>query len=100
MDNIHGNYIHDNYNLRSFSWLKRADQASLTPGFLPPLRHRRQRAAEVDRPEGVHPDSHVEPRFARADRVAFLENGRNRETADVAVLRADPEMVKRYVGVS
>ena len=34
-----------------------------------------------------------------ADRVAFVENGRVRETVDVDALRADPEMVKRYVGV-
>jgi branched-chain amino acid transport system ATP-binding protein len=34
-----------------------------------------------------------------ADRVAFNENGRNRETVDVEVLRADPSAVKRYVGV-
>ena len=34
-----------------------------------------------------------------ADRVAFIENGRNRETVDIAALRAEPEMVKRYVGV-
>jgi branched-chain amino acid transport system ATP-binding protein len=34
-----------------------------------------------------------------ADRVAFIENGRNRETVDVEVLRADPSAVKRYVGV-
>ena len=34
-----------------------------------------------------------------ADRVAFIENGRNRETVSVEALRAEPEMVKRYVGV-
>ena len=35
-----------------------------------------------------------------ADRVAFIENGRARRTVEVDELRADPEMVKRYVGVS
>jgi branched-chain amino acid transport system ATP-binding protein len=35
-----------------------------------------------------------------ADRVAFIENGRNRETVDVARLRDDPEMIRRYVGVA
>jgi branched-chain amino acid transport system ATP-binding protein len=35
-----------------------------------------------------------------ADRVSFIENGRVRETVDVERLRDDPEMVKRYVGVS
>jgi branched-chain amino acid transport system ATP-binding protein len=34
-----------------------------------------------------------------ADRVAFIENGRNRETVDVETLRANPALVKRYVGV-
>ncbi|GAA2838371.1 amino acid/amide ABC transporter ATP-binding protein 2 (HAAT family) [Aminobacter aminovorans] len=34
-----------------------------------------------------------------ADRIAFIENGRNRETVEVARLREDPEMVRRYVGV-
>ena len=35
-----------------------------------------------------------------ADRVSFIENGRVRETAEVGRLRDDPELVKRYVGVS
>ena len=35
-----------------------------------------------------------------ADRVSFIENGRVRDTVDVNRLRDDPEMVKRYVGVS
>jgi branched-chain amino acid transport system ATP-binding protein len=34
-----------------------------------------------------------------ADRVSFIENGRNRETVDVEELRADPSAVRRYVGV-
>ncbi|SMH37864.1 ABC transporter ATP-binding protein [Mesorhizobium australicum] len=44
-------------------------------------------------------EQRVDAVLSVADRVAFLENGRNRETVDVAVLRADPEMVMRYVGV-
>ena len=35
-----------------------------------------------------------------ADRVSFIENGRVRETVEVGRLRDDPELVKRYVGVS
>ncbi|MCO5082110.1 MAG: ABC transporter ATP-binding protein [Rhizobiaceae bacterium] len=35
-----------------------------------------------------------------ADRVAFIENGRNRETANVRRLRDDPDLIRRYVGVS
>ena len=34
-----------------------------------------------------------------ADRVLFVENGRSRETVDVETLRADPQLVHRYVGV-
>jgi branched-chain amino acid transport system ATP-binding protein len=34
-----------------------------------------------------------------ADRVTFVENGRVRGTVDVDAVRADPAMVKRYVGV-
>ena len=35
-----------------------------------------------------------------ADRVSFIENGRVRETVEVGRLRDEPELVKRYVGVS
>jgi branched-chain amino acid transport system ATP-binding protein len=35
-----------------------------------------------------------------ADRVSFIENGRVRETVEVDRLRDEPELVKRYVGVS
>ncbi len=34
-----------------------------------------------------------------ADRVAFIENGRNRETVEVESLRRDPALVRHYVGV-
>jgi len=34
-----------------------------------------------------------------ADRVAFIDNGRVRETATVDEVRAEPELVQRYVGV-
>jgi branched-chain amino acid transport system ATP-binding protein len=34
-----------------------------------------------------------------ADRVAFIENGRTRDTVGVEALRADPTLVHRYVGV-
>jgi len=35
-----------------------------------------------------------------ASRVTFMENGRNVETMPVDVLRADPGLAKKYVGVS
>lgn len=34
-----------------------------------------------------------------ADRVAFIENGRNRDTLPAEALRADHSLVERYVGV-
>lgn len=44
-------------------------------------------------------EQRVEAVLSVADRVAFIENGRNRETLDVAQLRDDPALVRRYVGV-
>ncbi len=44
-------------------------------------------------------EQRVDAVLSVADRVAFIENGRNRETVDVGRLREDPEMVRRYVGV-
>ncbi|TCO70775.1 ABC transporter ATP-binding protein [Rhodovulum euryhalinum] len=37
--------------------------------------------------------------LSAADRVVFIENGRARETVDAADLRADPAVLKRYLGV-
>ena len=34
-----------------------------------------------------------------ADRVAFIENGRDRDTLPAEALRADHSLVERYVGV-
>ncbi|HEV2502483.1 MAG TPA: ABC transporter ATP-binding protein [Mesorhizobium sp.] len=44
-------------------------------------------------------EQRVEAVLAVADRVAFIENGCNRETMTAEALRADPSAVKRYVGV-
>ncbi|MER8748327.1 ABC transporter ATP-binding protein [Mesorhizobium sp. M1050] len=44
-------------------------------------------------------EQRVDAVLSVADRVAFIENGRNRETVDVEDLRADPSAVRRYVGV-
>ncbi len=35
-----------------------------------------------------------------ADRVSFIENGRSRETVPVSRLRAEPDLIRRYVGVA
>ncbi|MCV3239436.1 ABC transporter ATP-binding protein [Mesorhizobium sp. ZC-5] len=44
-------------------------------------------------------EQRVDAVLSVADRVTFIENGRNRETVDIEKLRADPGLVKRYVGV-
>ncbi len=44
-------------------------------------------------------EQRVDAVLSVADRAAFLENGRNRETLGIEALRADPGLVKRYVGV-
>ncbi|MDX8527128.1 ABC transporter ATP-binding protein [Mesorhizobium sp. MSK_1335] len=44
-------------------------------------------------------EQRVDAVLSVADRVSFIENGRNRETVGVEALRADPSAVRRYVGV-
>lgn len=44
-------------------------------------------------------EQRVDAVLSVADRAAFLENGRNRETVDIDTLRADPAAIRRYVGV-
>ena len=44
-------------------------------------------------------EQRVDAVLAVADRVAFIENGRVRETVDVEALRADPALLHHYVGV-
>ncbi len=44
-------------------------------------------------------EQRAEAVLALADRVAFIENGRNRETVSIETLRADPSLIRRYVGV-
>lgn len=44
-------------------------------------------------------EQRVDAVLSVADRVSFIENGRDRETVDVEELRADPSAVRRYVGV-
>jgi branched-chain amino acid transport system ATP-binding protein len=44
-------------------------------------------------------EQRVDAVLSVADRVSFIENGRNRETVDVEKLREDPAFVQRYVGV-
>ncbi len=44
-------------------------------------------------------EQRVDAVLSVADRVAFIENGRNGETLDAGVLRADHRLVEKYVGV-
>ena len=45
-------------------------------------------------------EQRVDVGAGRGDRVCFIENGQNRETVPVETVRADPDFVHRYVGVS
>jgi len=45
-------------------------------------------------------EQRVEAVLSIADRVAFIENGQNRGTVDIADLRANPKLLEQYVGVS
>ena len=44
-------------------------------------------------------EQRIEAVLSVADRVAFIENGRNGETMTVDALRAEPSIIDRYVGV-
>ncbi len=44
-------------------------------------------------------EQRVDAVLAIADRVAFIENGRNRDMVDATVLRSDHSLVTRYLGV-
>ncbi len=44
-------------------------------------------------------EQRVDAVLSIADRVLFIENGAPRETVDASVLRADPALVQRYVGI-
>ena len=44
-------------------------------------------------------EQRVDAVLSMADRVAFIENGRNREIVDAALLRDDPGLLTRFVGV-
>lgn len=73
-----------------------------TEGLMPSMIARIRETVAGLRERGVSTilvEQRVDAVLSVADRVAFIENGRNRETADVARLRDDPALVRRYVGV-
>ena len=44
-------------------------------------------------------EQRIDTVLAIADRVAFLENGRSRETGETSMVKDDPELLKKYLGV-
>ncbi|WP_265516239.1 ABC transporter ATP-binding protein [Nitratireductor luteus] len=73
-----------------------------TEGLMPSMIARIRETVASLRERGVSTilvEQRVDAVLPVADRVSFIENGRNRETVDIAQLRADPGMVHRYVGV-
>ncbi|MEM9625868.1 MAG: ABC transporter ATP-binding protein [Pseudomonadota bacterium] len=44
-------------------------------------------------------EQRIDTVLAIADRVAFLENGRSRETGETSIFKDDPGLLKRYLGV-
>lgn len=73
-----------------------------TEGLMPSMIARiRETVAEL-RQRGVSTilvEQRVDAVLSLADRVAFIENGQNRETVPVAEVRGDPAYVRKYVGV-
>jgi branched-chain amino acid transport system ATP-binding protein len=73
-----------------------------TEGLMPAMIARIRETVVSLRARGVSTllvEQRVDAVLPVADRVAFIENGRSREVLDVGVLRADPALLKRYVGV-
>lgn len=73
-----------------------------TEGLMPSMIQKIREAISQLRIRGVSTilvEQRVDAVLSVADRVSFIENGRNRETVDIEQVRADPSTVKRYVGV-
>ena len=73
-----------------------------TEGLMPSMIQKIRDTVAALRGRGVSTilvEQRVDAVLPVADRVMFVENGRSRETVEVDVLRADPALVHRYVGV-
>ncbi len=73
-----------------------------TEGLMPSMIARIRETVAAMRGRGVSTilvEQRVDAVLPVADRVAFIENGRNRETVAVSRLRENPDMVRHYVGV-
>jgi len=74
-----------------------------TEGLMPSMIAKIRETVMTLRRRGVSTilvEQRVDAVLALADRVTFIENGRTRETLGVDTLRADPAVIRRYVGVS
>ena len=73
-----------------------------TEGLMPSMIERIRETVSGLRDKGVSVvlvEQRVEAALSLADRVAFIENGQNRETLAAAQVRAAPELLRHYVGV-
>ena len=73
-----------------------------TEGLMPSMIAKIRETVAKLRERGVSTilvEQRVDAVLSVADRVSFIENGRNRETVGVETLRGDPAFVQRYVGV-
>ena len=73
-----------------------------TEGLMPSMIARIRDAVARLRESGVSTilvEQRVDAVLSLADRVTFIENGRSRQTVEVARLRDDPSLVRHYVGV-
>jgi len=73
-----------------------------TEGLMPTMIARIRETVSALRARGVSTilvEQRVDAVLPVADRVAFVENGQNRRTVSVDELRADPALVRHYVGV-
>jgi branched-chain amino acid transport system ATP-binding protein len=73
-----------------------------TEGLMPSMIARIRETVAALRTRGVSTilvEQRVDAMLPVADRVAFVENGQNRRTVSVEELRADPALVRHYVGV-
>ncbi len=73
-----------------------------TEGLQPSMIEAIRRVVLVMRDRGVAivlVEQRVDAVLSIADRVAFIENGRNLETMDAAVLRNDHRLVEKHLGV-
>ncbi len=73
-----------------------------TEGLMPSMIATIRDAASELRDRGVAivlVEQRVDAVLPIADRVAFIENGRTRDTVPVRALRDDPSLIHRYIGV-